>query len=170
MADTYTYTARNADNPDKVVTFTLYGNYLRVNLTGVLEKIGKISASDEKTEQVKEQLKADVQPTAMKVVENISGPFHVSDVTSNLVISDDDVSLKVGAWQRVGGLRLAPLWINVGWVDNPEAAEAFVSELEARKAAAEHPGKFFGPLDYWAGWAIVGFLVSVLFRWPRRKS
>jgi hypothetical protein len=73
-------------------------------------------------------------------------------------------------WQRLGGLRLAPIMFNMGKIDNEAAAEAFVKELEKRKAEEEHAGKFFGPLDYWFGWLGIVFLIGFLIRWPQRKK
>ena len=43
---TYTYTARNINNPDDVVTFTLDNEHMRVNLTGVLEKAGALVGAE----------------------------------------------------------------------------------------------------------------------------
>ena len=165
MADTYTYTARNINNPDVVVTFTLEDDHLHLSLTGLLEQAGKISDSDEKLAEVKRQLKTQAIPGTMKLLENLVGPIHVSD----LALRSNGEGLVLKAWQRVGGLRLAPLKINMGQVDNPPAAEAFVAELKARQKAAAHAGKFFGPLDYWIGWAALFFGIVLLLRWPRRN-
>jgi hypothetical protein len=37
-------------------------------------------------------------------------------------------------------------------VDNSQAAEQFVAEVEARKAEAAAAGTLPGPLDYWLAW------------------
>ena len=166
MADTYTFTARNANDPEKVVTFTLYGDQLRVNFTGLVEKIGKISQADEKSKEAGRQIASEVQPAAMKMAQQVSGPLHVGDVKAEL--DGDDFTLS--AWQRLGGLRLAPLWVNIGNVDNVDAAEAFVAELNNRKEIAEHPSRFFGPLDFWAGWAGLLLGIAILFRWPDLRN
>lgn len=167
MAETYTYTARNAYDPEKVVTFTLYDGHLRVNLTGLLEDLGKITSADDKADEAKHQLQTQAKPTTLKVIEKLSGPIHVRDAYASL---DEDEHLRLFAWKRVGGLRLAPLVVNAGKVDNPEAAEAFVEELEERSTFTEPIGRFFGPLDYWIGWIGMLLGIFVLFRWPRRQT
>ncbi len=60
--------------------------------------------------------------------------------------------------------------INAGKVDNPEAAEAFVEELEHRSETTEPVSRFVGPLDYWLGWIGVIAGIFLLIRWPRRES
>lgn len=73
-------------------------------------------------------------------------------------------------WNRILGLRLAPVQMDLGRVDNPDAARAFVDELEERQAEVEEPGRFGGPLDYWLGWASLIAGVVLLFRWPRMRK
>lgn len=161
---TYTYTARNANNPDKVVTFTLDNGHMRVNLTGILDQTSRINAADDKKAEIQNQLSMQAKPAALKLAENISGPFHISDVNADL----EDDRLRVSMWQRAGGLRLAPVRFNMGQVDNIEAAEAFVDEVQNRQTKTESRTKFFGPLDYWIGWIGLGLVMLVLFRRPRR--
>lgn len=156
---TYTYTARNAENPDLVVTFTLENEHLRLTLAELLEKAVRVAQSDEKITEAKQILRSEAPSGALK----LTGPVHVKDVQIHM---DDDQHFKLNAWQRLAGLRLAPLRLNIGRIDNPEAAEAFAAELEERQAAAAPAGKFFGPLDYWAGWAGLLFLIVLLVRWP----
>jgi hypothetical protein len=163
---TYTYTARSLDNPDNIVTFTLDDNHMRVNLTGVLEKLEKVIESDEKPTELRHQFVSQFQPGALKAAEIISAPVHLSDVSVDL----DDGRLKVNTWKRVAGLRLAPIGIKVNKVDNPDAAQAFVREFEERRTASERIGKFIGPLDYWFGWLAMILAVMILFRWPNREG
>jgi hypothetical protein len=165
MSDTYTYSARNVDNPDVVVTFTLENDHLRLSLTGLLEQAGKVPTSEDKLADIKEQFKNQAMPGTIKLLETITGPIHVGD----LAVHSNGEYLALKAWQRVGGLRLAPLKIDMGRVDNPPAAKAFVAELKSRQKAAAHAGRFFGPLDYWVGWAALFFGVVLLLRWPRKK-
>jgi hypothetical protein len=99
-----------------------------------------------------------VKPAAVSVMGRVAHPFNVSDVDVN--VQDD--RLQVISWVRTTGLRLAPVVFLMEQVDNPEAAHAFEREVEERKATAAHPGKFRGPLDYWAGWFLVGLVISVL--------
>ncbi len=159
---TYTYTARNANDPDRVVTFTLDDEYLKVNLTDWMDQASTILQSEEKPSEIKEQIKKQAAPSAAKLMETIAGKVHVSDVRANL----DDAHLTVTLWQRAGGLRLSPMRLNMGNVDNVDAAESFLNEIEIRKQETQHTSKFFGPLDYWFGWAALIFVVALLLRWP----
>lgn len=163
---TYTYTARNVKDPNKVVTFTLVNEHMRVNLTGLFDQAREITGAEEKSDEVKRQLSTQAKPTAMKLIENVSGPVHVNDVNMNLV--EDD--LKVTIWQRLAGLRLAPIQFNIGQVDNVDSAKAFDEELSKRQEAASYGGKFFGPLDYWLGWAGLAVFIGFLIRWPGKRD
>jgi len=162
---TYTYTARNVDNQDLVVTFTLENNHMHLGLTEMLEKLGSIAQSEEPLAEAAAQIKSQGQPGALKLAERFYGPVHVSDVAAHL----NGEQLKFSAWQRVAGLRLAPLRLNMGRIDNPEAAAAFVDELAERQAEASHAGRFFGPLDYWVGWAGLLSMLAFLLWWPLKK-
>jgi hypothetical protein len=163
---TYTYTARNASDPTRVVTFTLYNNHLRVNLTGVLEQADQVAGAEDKPAEIGRQFSTQAKPAAMKMVENFSGPAHISDVDAHL----DEEKLKVTLWQRIAGLRLAPVQFNMGKVDNADAAEAFVDELDQRKDTSTPASRFVGPLDYWAGWAGLLLLLGIVFRWSSRNN
>lgn len=164
MADTYTYTARNVENPELVMTFTLENNHLRLSMPDMLGMIGQVSGAEEKLNEAKEQLRTQARPGVVKAIESVSGPIHVNDVSVKFA----DERLSFSAWQRLANLRLAPYWLNLGQVDNAAAAEAFVTELKSRQARASYPGRFFGPLDYWLGWAALGFIIAILLRWPRK--
>lgn len=161
---TYTYTARNAENPEKVVTFTINDEKMQVNLTDLVEKPTSVDRSASKPVQMLHQVKSKAKPVYMKVKERIFGPVHVSDVHADL---NNDRFL-VRMWPRVAGLRLAPVRINMGEVDNEDAAEAFVDELDYRKEITPAPRKLFGPLDYWIGWVSLALLVGLFIR--RTKS
>lgn len=166
MPETYTYTARSLRNPNKVITLTLVDHHLRVDIPELLDTIGDVTQAEERMTEAGERIKTQIQPTAMKLAETLSGPIHLSDVSADL----EGDQLTVMAWKRVGGLRLAPLSLKVRQVDNPAAAEDFMEELDERKSTASHKGKFIGPLDYWIGW--IGMLMGVflLLRWPGRRS
>lgn len=162
---TYTYTARNIENPDKVLTFTLQGDYLKVNLTGLEENITEILVGDENLEGVKKGLSNQAGPTALKVMEGISGPVHVSDVKADLS-GVENGRFRITLWKRLAGLRAAPLVLDMGEVDNPSAARRFVEELESRRQAAGKISKFLGPLDYWLGWIGIALVGLYLIRRP----
>ena len=118
---TYTYTARNINNPDKVVTFTLYDGHMRVNLTGLLDQAKTVSNADEKSGELKQQVSLQAKPALLKLKEGLSGPVHVNDIDATI----DDDRLRVTLWPRVAGLRLAPVQLKMGQIDNEDAAEAF---------------------------------------------
>ena len=160
---TYTYTARSVENPDKVLTFTLQGDFLKVNLTGLEENITEILTGDEDLESVKKGLSSQVGPTALKVMEGISGPVHVSDAKAELHGSEENY-LRITLWKRLAGLRAAPIVLDMEEVDNPEAASRFLDELRARRQAAGKISKFIGPLDYWLGWIGISLLALFLIR------
>lgn len=166
MTNTYTYTARSSDDPQKIITFTLREEYLEVNLTGMLDSIGEVVSDEEKGDMIKAQVKTQAKPAALKVMEAFSGPIHISDVKGE--VEGDKLKLRV--WKRMGGLRAAPILLDFASVDNPEAAKAFVAELNERKQKAEHLGRFFGPLDYWLGWIALAVVLIVLWRWPRDRA
>ena len=59
----------------------------------------------------------------------------------------------------------------MGQVDNEEAAEAFVDELEQRKEETKsNASRFFGPLDYWIGWAGMLLLIGLFIRRPKNNE
>jgi hypothetical protein len=140
--------------------------YIEVNLTGMLDSIGEVVSEEEKGDMIKAQVKTQAKPAALKVMEAFSGPIHISDVTGE--VEGDKLKLRV--WKRMGGLRAAPILLDFASVDNPEAAKAFVTELNERKQKAEHLGRFFGPLDYWLGWIALAVVLIVLWRWPRDRA
>lgn len=164
---TYTYTARNINNPDKVVTFTLYDGHMRVNLTGLLDQANTVASSEEKSGELKQQVSLQAKPALLKLREGISGPIHISDVNAEM----DDDQFQVTLWPRVAGLRLAPVKFDMGQVDNEDAAEAFVDEVEQRKENTKSDARrFFGPLDYWIGWAGLMLLIGLFIRRPKQSE
>jgi len=164
--NTYTYTARNAEDSDKVVTFTLFDDRMRINLTGLMDQAQEVVSSNGKSDELKHKAKLQAKPVLLKIKERISGPVHISDVNANL----EEEQLQVKLWPRVAGLRLAPVNIDMGQVDNEDAAEAFVNELDERKEIEKDKRKFLGPLDYWIGWAGLLFLVGILIRRPKSSE
>lgn len=158
--NTYTYTARSADQPEHVVTFTLHDHSVSVEPGAPLEHVERaLQAEKGETEAGGEsRIQPWLKPMAVSVMERVTRPFSVADVDA----SAEDGGLQVTQWVRTGGLRLAPIVFVMKRVDNPEAAQAFVEELERRKTFATRPGKFRGPLDYWGGWFLVGFVMTIL--------
>jgi len=178
MAETYTYTARSAENPERVVTFTLRGSRMSVGVGAPLEQVERAielgrgeGGSEEDVEegaeievQEAEKPKLWLRPVAVSLVERGTRPVHVDDVVASVV----DDWLQVRAWVRTGGLRLLPITLIDGRVDNPVAAQDFVEEIEERKTS----GGFdpFGLLDYWATWVVAGIVALAMLRKWRRKG
>jgi hypothetical protein len=161
MEDTYTYIARNADDPARAVTFTLHDHSVSVGLGAPLEHVERAL---EPEGEVRPQLW--LKPLAVSLLERSTRPFHVTDVDARAV----DDWLRVTAWLCAGGLRLAPISLTRGRVDNPEAASAFVEELNRRKESMSGPPAVLGILDYWATWFLVSLLmISLLGIWRRRR-
>jgi hypothetical protein len=168
MHNTYTYTARSADDPDRVMTFTLHDDQMSVSVAAPVEQIEQLIARLTKGE-VPEGEETDItvpwlKPLAISLVERSTGSFNVEDVRAWM---EDDV-LVVKAWIRVGGLRGSPITLLDERVDNPDAAEAFVWELDSRK---EELDERVLPFDYWLTWigmAAGAFLFFVL--WRRRTT
>jgi hypothetical protein len=169
MDKTYTYTARSAINPAKTVTFTLHDHKMSVELGVPLEQIERVLRPAEQEEGDEQQIEfqAWLKPVAMALLQQGMRPFQVADVDAAL----EDGDLRISAWGRPGGLRLAPFVVAMERVDNLDAAKAFVEELTRRQASAAEPSVFPGPLDYWASWFIAGFSAALLtagWLWRRR--
>jgi hypothetical protein len=158
--NTYTYTARSAVNPSKVVTFTLHDHRMSVELGAPLELVERALGVEEGETDADQEARIQpwVKPMAVSVMERVARPFNIADVDVN--VQDD--RLQVTSWVRTTGLRLAPVVFLMEHVDNPEAAHAFAGEVEERKATGRHPGRFRGPLDYWGGWFLVGLAIAVM--------
>jgi hypothetical protein len=180
MAQTYTYTARSAENPERVVTFTLRDRRMSVGVGAPLEQVEqaiRLGRGEEEVEESAEeaaeaemevreaeQPKLWLRPLAISLIERGTRPVHVDDVAANLA----DDWLQVKAWVRAGGLRLVPVALIDGRVDNPVAAQDFVEEVRERKTVTGF--NIFGLLDYWATWIVAGVVALVMFQQWRRKG
>ena len=159
--NTFTYTARNKNNLEKVTTFTLVDDRLKINLTGLLDQAQKISSAETALQETQSQIGLQAKPLVMKMLENVyHAGIHINDARVHI----NDGRFKLTAWYRAAGLRLAPITINMGEIDNPAAAEAFADEISRRQKQASPTGKFFGPLDYWFGWVGLLFVIFLLIR------
>jgi hypothetical protein len=168
MEKTYTYTARSADNPEQVVTFTFYDHHLLVDVGVPVEHVERAlrARQAEEDEKVEYHIQSWLKPMAISAIERSTHPFNVSDV----YVDVDEKRLSVTAWVRAGGLRLAPVTFNMAHVDNPDAAQAFVRQLEVRKAGIRRPGRFPSLLDYWITWFVGAFSTVVLLgAWLRKR-
>jgi hypothetical protein len=170
MENTYTYTARSAVNPENVVTFTLHDHWMSVGPGAPVEQVERVLRSEGEAAEAEEALEVQhrlwLKPLAISLLERGTRPFHIVDVDTSL----DDGWLNVRAWLRTGGLRLFPVSLITGRVDNPQAARAFVDEIDRRQAEAGRPGVLFGWLDYWATWLVTGIaLIWLLEAWRRGR-
>jgi hypothetical protein len=166
MPFTYTYTARNKDNPDRVLTFTIFENHLKVNLTGLIDQVSTVVGEEDRETAVKDFLSTQSDSAIYKAVERLSGLIHVNDVDPYY----EEGQFKLRFWKRILGLRFAPITLSMGNVDNPEAAGQFIDTLMSRQDQAETPGPFTGPLDYWATWLGLIIGLFVLIKWPRKND
>lgn len=174
MENTYTYTARSALAPEKVVTFTLYDHHMAVDVGAPLEHVeralrdvGEETEAETEAEagpEVQEEAKRAyaLKPTAVSLMERGGRPFNIADVYAQ---AKED-ALIVTAWVRAKGLRLLPVRFAWEQVDNPQAAQAFSQEVRVRSQETSPPGRFRGVMDYWASWLLLGILFLALF-WPR---
>ena len=148
MTYTYTYTARNNENPEHAATFTIVDDHLRVNLTGLDDQIPQMLSGSQQIRPIKQFLTTQSGTLLYKIIESMSGPVHIRDVAPNL--TDEQPNLVM--WKRVGGLRLAPMQISIQKIDNPEAAALFLEALTERQAETDSPDVLPGLMDYWATW------------------
>jgi hypothetical protein len=166
MSFTYTYTARSTEDSSKAVTFTIIDDKLKIDLTGLYDQVSEMSKEEERKDVLKDILSTQSKFVILKTMEKLSEPVHLTDIKP----SYDDEDFTLTFWKRVGGLRLAPIVILMGEVDNPEAAQAFIATLEERKSQIGKPGIFSGPLYYWFTWAALAISALILIRWPHKKE
>lgn len=180
MENTYTYTARSVDHPERVVTFTLYDRRMSVGIGVPLEQAARFAEAvrlQERIEQENEdaapseeldpaQPQLWLKPAAVSLVEQGTAPFRVVDIDAQ---TDGDWLL-VRGWVRVGGLRLAPITLMSGRVDNADAAQAFAKEVARRKDALGTGPAFLQVLDYWATWVLfTSAMVSLFTLWRKKR-
>jgi hypothetical protein len=163
---TYTYTARNSENPNRVVTFTIYEDQLKVDLTGLVDQVTEVIDEEHREEALKEIISTQTGTALYKAIERLTGPAHINDVTPLY----KDGKITITFWKRLAGLRFAPIVIVMGEVDNPDAANQFVEVLSERQEQTDSPGVFAGPLDYWFTWVAIVMVIVALVRWPRKKG
>lgn len=166
MPFTYTYTARNKDNPNRVITFTIFEDYLKVNLTGLIDQVSEVIEEEDRQAAVKDMITTQTGTAIYKALERLSGPVHINDVSPTY----KDGRFQLTFWKRVAGLRFAPIILSMGNIDNPEAAGQFIETLMERQDLTGTPGVFSGPLDYWATWFAMLIGLIVLIKWPRKKE
>lgn len=163
MENTYTFVARNANDPRQVVTLTLHNHHLSVGSGPPLEQVARATAEGE-SRRLRSRLW--LRPLAISLAQRGTQPFPISDVFAE--VEGDKLALK--AWIRAARLRAFPLTLVNGPVDNPEAAHDFVEELQMRKGELALPIGFMELLDYWATWILAGLAaIGALVLWRRRS-
>jgi hypothetical protein len=163
---TYTYTARNSEDPGQVVTFTLHNHHLSVGLSAPLEQMERALEAEEGGPEEEAEAQLWLRPLAISLVERGVGPFRITDIYPHL----DEDWLRVKAWYRAGGLGLMPVTLVDGPVDNAPAAEAFVQEVDRRKEDAAGAAGVLNVLDYWITWFLAAFLFVGLLKMWRKKG
>ena len=154
---TMTFTARSREKPEKVATFTMEDGGVCVQLGDALLAQVK-RAFDALADEEAKELKSLLQPGENSAMHGLEEPIPVQDFNAQL----EDDSFQTVAWLRAGGLRLAPVMLNWRHVDNPDAAEAFVKELEERQQKASEIHKFPGIFDYWITWVLAAVMLIAL--------
>lgn len=169
--NTFTYTARSADDPNKMAMFTLHNGSVSVELgNAIMEQVGQ-AYDTYRDEESEKGLTTWIKPAATGSIQKLIKPIPLSDFDAE--VSGD--ALQMTAWIRAGGLRLAPVMMTWQEVDNPAGAEAFVSELRNRKEAIQEDRNRPAPLDYWASWIAIGLMsvaLPIIFirQWRKREQ
>ncbi len=156
--NTFTFTARSGQDPDKSATFTLNNGTVSVELGNVLvEQVTKAyeSLNDEGSESRKLSW---VKPAATGTLQKIIEPIPLADFEAEM----SGEALQTKAWIRAGGRRLAPVMMTWRDVDNPQGAAAFVNEFQERKEAIVADEAAPDPLDYWISWVVMGLVALAL--------
>lgn len=171
MENTYTYTARNVEDPEKVVTFTLHEDRMLVDIGAPVEQIARtvtdVTEDDEEEHAPEKRAKVWLKPLAISLIERGTAPLRITDVDAH--VDEDHLWLK--SWVRLNGLRLVPITLMAGRIDNPAAAVAFVDEVNARKEAFATGWPLFNVLNYWVTWLGAALSMMALFIfWQHRTS
>ncbi len=157
MENTLTYTARGADDPDNMATFTLHNGSISIQLgNALLEQVEEVyetfRVGDDRT------LSTWIKPLATGSLQQLLEPIPLEDFDAEF----KDDTLQTTAWLRAGGLRLAPVMMKWEQVDNPAGAAAFLEALDDRKSGLDDSHRLPNPFDYWAGWAILTIVTLTL--------
>lgn len=166
MENTFTFTARSADDSHQVTTVTLHDHRLSVGSGPPVEQLER--ASGEQPADLRHLPgRLWLRPLLLSFLQRESGAFPISDVEA--AIEEDYLLLR--AWLRAGGLRALRITLVDDRVDNPQAAQAFFGELMARQEDAGALPGMFEPLDYWATWilAALASLVAAVLLWRRHR-
>jgi hypothetical protein len=156
--NTFTYTARSVQNPEKTAMFTLHNGSVSIQLGDTLMEQAKEAYDESFGVEDDRQLTAWIKPVATGALQRLLQPIPLADFDADV----KGEALQATAWIRAGGLRVAPVMIIWQEIDNPEGANAFVAELQERKEALAGTGRLPDPFDYWASWIMIGLMSIVL--------
>jgi hypothetical protein len=169
--DTFTFTARSVADPEKMAMFTLHNGSVSVDLGNTL--VEQVGAAYEATgdEESEKGFATWIKPAATGAIQKLVKPIPLTDFDAEM----SGESLQATAWIRAGGLRLAPVMMTWQEVDNPDGAQAFVTELQNRKESIQDELARPAPLDYWASWIVIGIMaiaLPILFlkQWRKQQA
>jgi hypothetical protein len=147
MAKTYTYTARQATQPEQLITFTLYQNHLMIE-PDRLEQTAASTAAD-----LTALAQSDAWSKIFAVLKSSTKPhLDLADVDAGL----EKDCLRLMGWLRSSDRRWLPMTLGMEHVDNPEAARTFVKELNRRKMSLQRHTRFAEWLNAKAYWFLAG--------------
>jgi hypothetical protein len=155
--NTFTYTARSTQDPQKMAMFTLHNGTVSVQLGDTLMEQAEEAYESFRGED-DGRLTAWIKPVATGSLQRLLLPIPLADFDADV----QGESLQATAWIRAGGLRLAPVMMTWQEVDNPDGANAFVNELRERKEVTADSDRLPNPFDYWASWIVIGLAAIVL--------
>lgn len=155
--NTFTYTARSAQDPEKMAMFTLHNGSVSVQLGDTLMEQAE-EAYESFRDEDDTRLTTWIKPVATGSLQRLMQPIPLADFDAEV----KGEALQTTAWIRARGLRLAPVMMTWQEVDNPSGANAFVNELQERKEVMADSGRLPDPFDYWATWITIGLITIVL--------
>ena len=152
MVKTYTYTARKKEDASQVVTFTLYDRRLAIQ-PGPGSQIERLMHPDGAGD------KSAIWSKAVALLKKTRTPlFSLIDVGAG--IEKDNLRLMI--WSRSKDQRWVPVTVIMKHIDNPEAARAFVKELNRRKMSALQREQFLAWFRCRGYWLISGWLTALM--------
>lgn len=164
MANTYTYIARSADDPRRAAILTLHGDRVSIEPATAPSyyQVGEGDRRRQGTLRRVRRMMPWMMPAGVSAMERV---LHKDLRVSDVMARAKGGGLSVWAWVRPAGLRLAPVMMNWRRVDNPDAARAFVEEVNRRRHQIGARRGLPGPLDYWGTWLAGGLAAVSTVAW-----
>ena len=160
---TLTFTARSQANPEKIATFTLQDEHVKVELgKALMEQVDYLIDTFQSEESL--TIANVLEPAATGAMRHLLQPIPLADFDASLTGN----TFQLLAWLRAGGLRVIPIMETWEAVDNPAGAAAFVDELKERRMVSAKQRKLPALFDYWVSWLVFGGVsVAMPFLWYR---